>query len=119
MWKEFLVALVLLPVIDAPWLWFQTAPSRTMFTKIQGGAPLAMRLWPALIVYIALAYLLLQQTSVLGAAINGSAVYAVYDFTNLVVFKDYTLSFALQDTVWGGVLFGASFLALDKIRRYM
>jgi uncharacterized membrane protein len=117
--KEFLLALVLLPILDAPWLWYQSSASRSMFTSIQGGSPVVMRLWPAIIVYIALAYLLLQQTSVLGAALNGSAVYAVYDFTNLVVFKNYSLSFAMQDTVWGGILFAAAYLALEKIRKYM
>jgi uncharacterized membrane protein len=117
--KEFLLALVLLPILDAPWLWYQSSASKAMFTAIQGGSPVVMRLWPAIVVYIALAYLLLQQTSVLGAALNGSAVYAVYDFTNLVVFKNYSLSFAIQDTVWGGILFGAAYLALEKIRRYL
>ena len=78
-----------------------------------------MRLWPAIVVYIALGYLLLQQTSVLGAALSGSAIYAVYDFTNLAVFKNYTVSFAIQDTLWGGVLFAGAFLVLDKIRNYI
>jgi uncharacterized membrane protein len=116
---EALVAFFLIPLLDAPWLWFQSSASRSMIQTIQGGSPLTMRLWPAVIVYIALAYLLLQQTSVLGAALNGSAVYAVYDFTNLALFKNYTLSFAIQDTIWGGVLFAAAFLALDKIRNYL
>ena len=119
MWKELLIATALIPILDAPWLWYQTSASRGMFTAIQGGSPLVMRLWPAIVVYIALAYLLLQQTSVLGAALSGSAVYAVYDFTNLVVFKNYTVSFAIQDSIWGGVLFAAAYAALEKIRRYL
>ncbi len=117
--KEFLIALVLIPLLDAPWLWFQSSASRSMFTSIQGGSPVVMRLWPAVIVYIALAYLLLQQTSVLDAFIHGSAVYAVYDFTNLAVFKNYSLSFAIQDTIWGGILFSAAYLVLEKIRKYL
>lgn len=112
MWTTFIAALFLIPLLDAPWLWLQSAPSRAMFIKIQGGSPLSMRLWAAVVVYIALAYLLLQQTSVLGAALQGSAVYAVYDFTNLLVFKDYSLSFAIQDTLWGGVLFGIAYSIL-------
>ena len=86
-----------------------------MFEKIQG-SPVSMKLAPAAVVYIALAFLLLQQTSVVQAAFSGAATYAVYDFTNLAIFKDYTLQFALMDSVWGGVLFGAAFLALNKIR---
>jgi len=112
--KTFLIAFVLIPVLDAPWLYLQSAPSRAMFEVIQG-SKVEMRLWPAIIVYIALAYLLLQQTSILGAALSGSAVYAVYDFTNLLVFKDYKLSFAIQDSLWGGALFAIAYYILSKI----
>lgn len=113
----FLIALVLIPVIDAPWLYLQSTAigGLRMFEKIQG-SPVSMRLLPAVVVYIALAFLLLQQTNVLQAALSGAATYAVYDFTNLAVFKDYTLQFAVLDTLWGGVLFAAAFLALNKIR---
>ena len=75
-----------------------------------------MTLWPALIVYVALAFLLLQQTSVAGAALSGSAVYAVYDFTNLLVFKDYDVSFAIKDTLWGGILFGIAYYIMKKLK---
>lgn len=86
-----------------------------MFRTIQG-TPVQMRLWAAIPVYIALAYLLLQQTTTLGAFTQGAAVYAVYDFTNLLVFKNYTLSFALADTLWGGVLFATAYTLLKNIR---
>ncbi len=113
----FLIALVLLPVIDSPWLYLQSTSlgGIRMFEKIQG-SPVSMRLLPAAVVYIALAFLLLQQTDVLQAAFSGAATYAVYDFTNLAVFKDYTLQFAVMDSLWGGILFAAAFLALNKIR---
>jgi uncharacterized membrane protein len=45
----------------------------------------------------------------------GAAVYAVYDFTNLAMFKNYTLSFALMDTLWGGALFALVRYALNRI----
>jgi uncharacterized membrane protein len=109
---SFLAALLILPIVDAPWLLLQVNASQAMFSKIQGGRAVQMTLWPAVIVYIALAYLLLKQTSVLEAALSGSAVYAVYDFTNLVVFKDYTLEFAIADSIWGGVLFAIAFTVL-------
>jgi hypothetical protein len=50
------------------------------------------------------------------AAASGMAVYAVYDFTNLLTFKDYTLSFAIQDTLWGGVLFAIAYSVLETLR---
>lgn len=112
-----IIAVVLLPVLDAPWLWLQSGPSQMMFRDIQGGRKVVMRLWPAIVVYLALAYLLTLQPSVLDAALAGACVYAVYDFTNLLVFKDYTVQFAIQDTLWGGVLFAIGYLVLEAIRK--
>ena len=75
-----------------------------------------MRLWAAPIVYVALAYLLVQMKSLKQAAASGMAVYAVYDFTNLLTFKDYNLSFAIQDSLWGGVLFAIAYSVLEAVR---
>jgi uncharacterized membrane protein len=69
------------------------------------------------VVYLALAYLLNQQTSVLGAALAGAATYAVYDFTNLSLFHKYDPLFALQDTIWGGVLFATAYWILDYVKK--
>ena len=110
-----LLAPFLLILLDIPWLWSTSQGpkgSLAMFEEIQG-APVRFSLWPAVIVYIALAYLLLQQTSVKGAFLNGAAVYAVYDFTNLAILKDYTLQFAVTDTLWGGTLFAIAHYILN------
>jgi uncharacterized membrane protein len=113
--KKAIAAFFLLILFDIPWLTLQISASQKMFSAIQGGRAVQMTLWPAVIVYIALAYLLLLQTSVQGAFLSGAAVYAVYDFTNLTVFKDYTLGFAVADTLWGGVLFSLTYFALRSI----
>lgn len=111
---KFFIALFLIPLIDTPWLLLQMKPSRMMFTGIQGGRAPEMRLLAAIPVYIALAFLAIQQTSMIGAALSGAAVYAVYDFTNLLVFKDYLVSFAIKDTIWGGVLFALTYSILKR-----
>ena len=112
--KAFLAALVLFPLIDSPWLLYNTSRTPSMFAQIQG-EPIRMRLWAAIPVYIAMTFLLLQQTSVKGAFLTGLATYAVYDFTNYAVFKNYTLSFALADSLWGGILFALTFAVLKKL----
>jgi hypothetical protein len=111
----FLLSLILLPIVDAPWLILNTHIGIPMFEKIQG-APVKLQILPAVVVYVALAFLLIQQTSMISAAITGSLVYAVYDFTNLSTLANYKLSFAIQDTTWGGILFGISYFLLHKIR---
>jgi uncharacterized membrane protein len=111
-----LAAAFLLIALDIPWLLATYSTSQAMFSSIQG-SPLKMRIAAAIPVYAALSYLLLQQTSVAGAAASGLAVYAVYDFTNLAVFKNYTLEFAVADTIWGGILFATSYYILHTILR--
>jgi len=106
----YVAAFFLLLILDIPWLAFQISRTsvKSMFSKIQGGRALTFNLWTAPIVYVALAYLLVQQKTTKQAAAAGLATYAVYDFTNMITFKDYDLSFAVQDTLWGGVLFAIS-----------
>ena len=113
-----LTAYFLLIALDIPWLLATYSRSQAMFSSIQC-SPLNMRMTAAIPVYTALAYLLLQQTSVAGAAASGVAVYAVYDFTNLLVFKNYTLEFAIADTIWGGVLFSTSYYILHAVLRIL
>jgi uncharacterized membrane protein len=36
---------------------------------------------------------------------KGFAIYAVFDGTNLAIFKDYPVDLAIADTIWGGRLF--------------
>ena len=85
-----------------------------MVTRIQG-SEISLRYIPALVVYLALAYLVTKTESPEEAFKVGVATYAVYDFTNLALFKHYTLSFAIMDTLWGGILLGLTRFALGRI----
>lgn len=64
-----------------------------------------MRFWAAIPVYIALAYLIHLVEKPMDAFWVGLSTYAVYDFTNLSTLKNYSLSFAVVDSLWGGILF--------------
>ena len=111
---KFLLALLLIPLVDAPWLYLTSPYVIPIYEKIQGG-PLKVAPMAAIVVYIALAWLLIQQTSVLGAFLNGAAIYAVYDFTNLTIFKDFSLAMAVFDTIWGGCLFAICHYVLSLL----
>jgi uncharacterized membrane protein len=110
----FGTAIVLLALVDLPWLLMIGETAQKLVFRIQG-SELSLRYLPALVVYIALAYLVLQVETPLEAFKMGISVYAVYDFTNLAMFKNYTLQFALMDTLWGGVLFATVRYALNRI----
>lgn len=98
-------AIILL--VDLFWLLTGGIFARNMAERIQG-APLHVRYVAAAIVYLALAHLLLETTSLKQAFLTGVCVYAVYDFTSLSVFEHYDWKFAIADSLWGGVLFVAA-----------
>jgi uncharacterized membrane protein len=100
----FLLRAALIFMIDIPWLYFTNRTAGEMFRKIQGHS-LKLKLVPSIIVYLVLSYLTSLPTSPESAFLLGLAVYAVYDFTNLATLTKYTTSFAILDTLWGGILF--------------
>jgi uncharacterized membrane protein len=111
---ELLGVALLLLLLDLPWLMVSAPFVGGMIMNIQDSA-LQMKYIPAVVVYIALAYLLLQTTTVPQAFLMGAATYAVYDFTNLATLKKYEWSFAIADTLWGGILFSLGRFILNKV----
>lgn len=111
---------VLMAVLDLPWLLIQGPWVREFVEEIQGGRAMQTRLWAGIPVYLALAYLVTQVQSAPRAFLTGAATYAVYDFTQVFVLDRYPVSFAVADTLWGGVLMSvtwwvANYLGLLKI----
>ncbi len=103
-WAKYPLLALVIFLVDIPWLWSVSGWSGQMIRDIQGSA-LQMKVWPAAVVYLALAYLATIPRSLLEAFLMGSSIYAVYDFTNLATLKNYQLPFAIADSLWGGVLF--------------
>jgi uncharacterized membrane protein len=91
-------------LVDIFWLLTGGIYARNMTERIQG-KPIQMRFVSAFIVYIFLAFMLLQTKSAKEAFLYGCAIYGVYDFTNHALLDQYDWKFAIADTLWGGVLF--------------
>jgi len=101
---NYVLTVLLLVAVDLPWLLLGSKTSKAMILSIQG-SELKMRWLPGLLVYVALAYLIYLPTSSLDAFLLGLCTYAVYDFTNLATLNNYSLQFAIMDSLWGGTLF--------------
>jgi uncharacterized membrane protein len=99
-----LKAAAVLLLVDLFWLLTGGIYARNMTERIQG-KPLEPRLLSAGLVYIFLAYMLLQTKSAKEAFMYGVCIYGVYDFTNYALFEQYDWKFGVADTLWGGVLF--------------
>lgn len=114
-YRDLFITMVVLAFVDTPWLAFNTYVLKDPF--YQGGGQL--RLWAAVVVYVALAYLLLKTKSANEAFLTGAATYAVYDFTLMTVFSKFSLTTALADTLWGGILFYLSFMGVKFIQNQL
>ena len=112
--KEILLTAIILVGLDLPWLLLTQKYVDRMILSIQG-SPLQMNFWAAGVVYLALAFLLLQMKSPQEAFYFGAATYAVYDFTNLATLKSYDPKFAVADSLWGGILFYTAHTVIEKI----
>ena len=62
-------------------------------------------------------FILSQNRSVKDAALLGLVIYAVYEFTNKALLKNWTYKTAVMDTVWGAVLFGLTTAIVYQLRR--
>jgi uncharacterized membrane protein len=114
-YTKILVIAVGMLVLDAPWLWFQGAWVQEFIRDIQGGRSMNVRLWAGIPVYLALAYMVTQQTSAPRAFLIGMCTYAVYDFTQVFAFDQYPLTFAIVDTLWGGLLVSFSWWLANRV----
>lgn len=107
--RSYVVALLVLAVLDALWLGWLARD----FYREQIGTQMAepVRWLPAVVFYLAypaalVALALFPAGQPLGqqvarAALVGLAAYGVYDLTNLSTLKHWPLRLALVDTIWG------------------
>jgi len=101
--------LVIFLLLDSVYLYFAKSIFGEMIVRIQRVA-MQVRLWSAAVVYAFMTILLYwfiikDRRPVWEATLLGLATYGIYDFTNYATLKNYDLSVAIMDTVWGATLF--------------
>ena len=94
--------------LDAAYLTATRSIFGAVVAKIQRVA-IQMRVEGAIVVYALLVlglykFIISERRPVKDAAILGLVIYGVFDFTNYAMFKNYDLTTALMDTVWGSIL---------------
>ena len=84
--------------------------------KIQGGRKMSVRILPAVICFLILAFGLVYfvldrirddhivEDSFRYGGVFGAVVYGVFDLTNYSMFSDYTIGTVLIDMAWGTIL---------------
>lgn len=99
-------AVVIMLILDLLWITQVMGPKyQVMIRNIQGSAMQVNYLW-ATMAYLSMiiGYHYLARSS-WTALVLGLTIYAVYDFTAAAVLKDWNMSLALLDILWGGALF--------------
>jgi len=108
-YKKLLLTAVVLVVVDMGFLYLMGPYFGKMVKSIQGSDMVLNTLF-AFVTYVILVlqiyyFIISKNSSYMDAFILGSTTYAVFDFTNLSVFKNYKLNIALVDSIWGGILY--------------
>lgn len=118
-WQAILLSIVLLPIIDAPYLYLNKDLYLAATKSISGGRGFTSRYYSAVLVYISLAlgiavlaipnirtssWQALASDALKWGGIFGIAAYATFDFTTHFMFDGWTFQIAVMDTIWGGIL---------------
>ena len=114
--STIVVATLLFVSIDAIFLFSMSALFMKQIQDIQG-SPFQMNIYAAIITYFFLLgglyyFILRVHAPPSDAFVLGIVIYAVYEFTSMSLFKKWSFANACIDTVWGGVLFYLTTLAL-------
>lgn len=117
----FIISSIVFLTIDFMYLTL----TKTYFAKqiklIQGSS-MEINYFGAIICYMFLIfginYFIIQpQRSVFDAFLFGLIIYGTFDFTNMALFKKWSLLTSLMDTLWGGTLFALSTFIIYKIKK--
>ena len=122
MLSKILLTILLIVAIDFLWIGilnqglYKSAIESVQKTKF------AVRYFPGLIVYIAIALIVnfwiipfVKQNKdkkntfyhpFVNGFLLGTLIYAIFDFTNMAIFSNWSYSVSILDSLWGGVLTG-------------
>jgi len=117
---EFLLSAILFILLDGVYLNLIKNYFNQQIKDIQG-SPMQVNYIAAAITYVFLIYglnyfIIQKKRSVGEAATLGLVIYGVYEFTNLSIIKNWRVSTAIIDTLWGAVLFGLTTAIVYKVK---
>ncbi len=109
---KFIIIYILFIAVDIIWLsLYMKNAYKKMIRTIQG-QELKIRLYAGVIAYICmtLLYIHFGKNNIYDMFLLGFLAYGIYDMTNYAIFKEWNLTFAVIDMIWGGLLFAAVYI---------
>ena len=99
-------------VIDIIWITFNRKRYRESIKKATG-KDTRLSFFGVLLAYASLIFSFIYFSKKLNNNVDmvvlGLCLYAVWNTTNMAIFKDWNYMTALIDTIWGGILFGSTY----------
>lgn len=101
--------------------------TKTHFSKqvrLIQGVPMQLNYFGAIICYMFLIFglnyfIIKPQRSIFDAFLFGLIIYGTFDFTNMALFKKWSLVTSIMDTLWGGTLFALSTFIIYKSKEFI
>ncbi len=120
--SKILITILLLIIIDFVWIGILNQKTYKLAIEAVQKTKFEVRYFPGLIVYIAIALIInlwiipfvklnkdkknMFYHPFINGFLLGALTYAIFDFTNMAIFKDWSYSVSVLDSLWGGVLTG-------------
>jgi uncharacterized membrane protein len=119
---SLIISSILLVLIDSVYLSTIGTPVFEKTVAAIQGSKLVVNMPPAIFTYILMAiilnyFIISANKPAFDAFILGFCAYGIFDFTNLAIFKNYTLKPAIMDTLWGAILFYVTTLITYKVKK--
>lgn len=116
---QYLLTAIIFVILDGTYLNLIKGYFNKQVKSIQG-SDIQINIVATGLVYVVLIYglnyfIIRKNKSVKEAALLGFFTYAVYELTNLSLFKNWNISTVIIDTTWGTVLFGLTTAIVYKI----
>jgi uncharacterized membrane protein len=117
---QYLISAIIFVILDGTYLNLVKGYFNKQVKSIQG-SDIQMNIVATGLVYVVLIYglnyfIIRKNKSVKEAALLGFFTYAVYELTNLALFKNWSVFTVIIDTLWGTVLFGLTTAIVYKIK---
>ena len=117
----FLVSAILFVALDFVYLNLIKGIFTKQIQSIQG-EPVKVNLLGIILCYIFLIsginyFIIGPNRSVNDAFLFGLVVYGVYETTNYALFKNWSITLLIIDTLWGGTLFATTTFIINKLRK--
>ena len=118
MYPTWIIVIAAVAILDGIWITMNQKMYAALYTRVQCGKPMRIKLDSAIIAYVFLVTIMIvflpplvknTDRSLLAsfktAGLMGACIYGIYNFTNLATLTDYSLKAAMIDTLWGMTLF--------------